>query len=187
MISNVNLFDEGFDCPDIEAVQIARPTKSLTKWLQMLGRGLRPAPGKRHAIFLDHTTNHLRLGTPKSRRRWSLTVPKRKSSAAIPEPTPEEPKEQKEIVEVTADFDLVAEMPEAPSPGADPVQWKQYLSDLKGYCDRNRYKKAWISYRLIEASAPLETFRQAAKILEYKPGWAWHKWQEGQGQGILDV
>ena len=38
---NVNLFDEGFDCPDVEYIQMARPTLSLAKYLQMVGRGLR--------------------------------------------------------------------------------------------------------------------------------------------------
>ena len=38
---NVNLFDEGFDCPDVEFIQMARPTLSLAKYLQMVGRGLR--------------------------------------------------------------------------------------------------------------------------------------------------
>lgn len=50
VISNCSLFDEGLDIPSIEVVQIAKPTKSLGKYLQMLGRGLRPAKGKEQAI-----------------------------------------------------------------------------------------------------------------------------------------
>lgn len=72
VLSNVSLFDEGFDCPDVEAVQIARPTASLTKHLQMMGRALRPAAGKKYAILLDHTSNWKTHGTPRRRHSWSL-------------------------------------------------------------------------------------------------------------------
>lgn len=187
IVSNVNLFDEGFDLPSLDAVQIARPTKSLTKWLQMLGRALRPAPGKSHAVFLDHTTNHQRLGTPKSSRRWSLTPPKRKPAPAPPEVIPDEPKEQKQIVEVSADFELVLEVPEPPSENADPKAWKQYLTNLMTYQQGRGYKKGWVAYPLIEARAPLDVFKLAAKRLGYQPGWAWHRWKEAQGQTALDV
>ena len=46
IIVNVDIFSEGFDCPDIEFIQLARPTKSLVKYLQQVGRGLRPTAGK---------------------------------------------------------------------------------------------------------------------------------------------
>ncbi|MBE9204856.1 ATP-dependent helicase, partial [Synechocystis salina LEGE 06099] len=59
VISNCALFGEGLDIPALEAVQIARPTKSLGLWLQMVGRALRPAEGKDFAILLDHTKNHM--------------------------------------------------------------------------------------------------------------------------------
>ena len=43
VLVNVDIFSEGFDCPDVEFVQLARPTLSLAKYLQMVGRGLRVA------------------------------------------------------------------------------------------------------------------------------------------------
>jgi DNA repair protein RadD len=46
VISNVALLAEGFDLPALECMVLARPTKSKTRWLQMIGRILRPAPGK---------------------------------------------------------------------------------------------------------------------------------------------
>lgn len=52
VISNCQLFDEGLDIPALEAVQIAKPTKSLSRWLQMVGRSLRPAEGKDYAVSL---------------------------------------------------------------------------------------------------------------------------------------
>ena len=72
VITNVGLFDEGLDAPFVEAIQIARPTTSLIRWLQMNGRGMRPAPGKKHCITIDHTANFKSLGHPTADRRWYL-------------------------------------------------------------------------------------------------------------------
>ncbi len=54
ILCNVNVFTEGFDCPDVEVVQLARPTKSLTQYLQMVGRVMRPFPGKQYGLILDN-------------------------------------------------------------------------------------------------------------------------------------
>ena len=79
VLLNVDLFDEGLDVPGIECVIMARPTMSVGKFLQMVGRGLRPAEGKDHLILIDHVGNVDRLGLPDSIRRWSLDrVAKRK-------------------------------------------------------------------------------------------------------------
>ncbi len=73
VLSNVGLFTEGFDLPAIECVLTARPTKSVTLWLQMVGRALRPASGKEYAIILDCTDNWQRLGKPDQQRTWTLS------------------------------------------------------------------------------------------------------------------
>ncbi len=71
VLTNVNLFTEGFDLPEIEVVQLCRPTQSVALHLQMVGRGLRPkSTGK--ALILDHAGNCLRLGGPKATRSWTL-------------------------------------------------------------------------------------------------------------------
>lgn len=72
VLINVDLFDEGLDVPGIEVVQMARPTMSLGKYLQMIGRGLRPAKGKDFLIVIDHVGNVQRHGLPDMRRRWTL-------------------------------------------------------------------------------------------------------------------
>lgn len=72
VLLNVDLFDEGLDVPGIECVSMARPTMSLSKYLQMVGRGLRPAPGKEHLILIDHVGNVTEHGLPDSRRHWTL-------------------------------------------------------------------------------------------------------------------
>lgn len=70
IIVNVDIFSEGFDCPDIEFIQLARPTKSLVKYLQQVGRGLRPTVGKTTCIILDNVGSCLRFGLPNDDRPW---------------------------------------------------------------------------------------------------------------------
>lgn len=72
VLINVDLFDEGLDVPGIECVIMARPTMSLGKYLQMVGRGLRPAKDKEYLILIDHVGNVTRHGLPDARRVWSL-------------------------------------------------------------------------------------------------------------------
>ncbi|MDY0073236.1 MAG: DEAD/DEAH box helicase [Thauera sp.] len=64
VLSNVALLAEGFDVPDTTCMILARPTKSLTRFLQMVGRVLRPAPGKAIAMLLDHSGSVERIGHP---------------------------------------------------------------------------------------------------------------------------
>ena len=70
---NVNLFDEGFDCPDVEYIQMARPTLSLAKYLQMVGRGLRinkEDPNK-VCMIIDNVGNYRKFGYPDKPRNWA--------------------------------------------------------------------------------------------------------------------
>ena len=70
MLVSVDLFSEGFDCPDVEFVQLARPTLSLTKYLQMVGRGLRVAEGKGYCVVLDNVGLYKRFGLPSAQHDW---------------------------------------------------------------------------------------------------------------------
>ena len=70
IIINVDIFSEGFDCPDIEFIQLARPTRSLVKYLQQVGRGLRPTENKENCIILDNVGMYSRFGLPNARRHW---------------------------------------------------------------------------------------------------------------------
>lgn len=70
IICNVNIFSEGFDCPDIEFIQLARPTQSLSMYLQQVGRGLRVSAGKEKCVFLDNVGLYNRFGLPSANRKW---------------------------------------------------------------------------------------------------------------------
>jgi DNA repair protein RadD len=64
VVCNVMLLSEGFDCPLVSCVVIARPTASRTLFIQMVGRALRPCAASRKSdcIILDHAANSLRHG-----------------------------------------------------------------------------------------------------------------------------
>jgi len=70
VICNVNIFSEGFDCPDIEFIQLARPTCSLAMYLQQVGRGLRPHPKGIPATILDNVGSYNKFGLPSANRQW---------------------------------------------------------------------------------------------------------------------
>lgn len=96
IMSNVDLFGEGYDVPDTECVIGARPTMSLPIYLQQCGRALRPiyhpdmptdtieqrhaaiaAGTKSHAIIIDHAGNCFRHGLPCDKREWDLAPAKK--------------------------------------------------------------------------------------------------------------
>lgn len=70
---NVDIFSEGFDCPDVEFVQLARPTLSLAKYLQMVGRGLRVAKGKKNCVIIDNVGLYRVFGLPSQVWNWKAT------------------------------------------------------------------------------------------------------------------
>ena len=70
VLVSVDLFSEGFDCPDVEFIQLARPTLSLAKYMQMVGRGLRVAEGKAYCVILDNVGLYKRFGLPSVDRDW---------------------------------------------------------------------------------------------------------------------
>lgn len=72
VVCNVNLLTEGWDLPHLDCVMMARPTKSLALYLQMVGRVLRTSRGKNRAIVLDHADNVRAHGFPTEDRLWSL-------------------------------------------------------------------------------------------------------------------
>ena len=86
VLVNVDIFSEGFDCPDVEFVQLARPTLSLAKYLQMVGRGLRVAKGKKNCVIIDNVGLYRVFGLPSQVWNWNamfegkLKVGKKKES-----------------------------------------------------------------------------------------------------------
>lgn len=208
VLSNCGIVSEGFDVPSIEAIQCVRPTCSLNLWLQMLGRSLRPAPGKSHAIVIDHTQNWAFHGLPDDDREWSLEPMSLKTRRyAVECPTCQHVFRplSHELAALSADCpncgarlqleqnegegcyeaqplveDEAAGMEEIPL-DVNPLVW-QRLKELRTQQLLRSLKPIWVFYSLRDAFPNLSygDLRECAEILGYKPGWAWYKWQELQ-------
>ncbi len=70
VLVNVDIFSEGFDCPDVGFIQLARPTLSLARYLQMVGRGLRVTKGKECCVLIDNVGLYRMFGLPTVERDW---------------------------------------------------------------------------------------------------------------------
>lgn len=71
-ICNVGILTKGFDYPELECIQLARPTKSLSLYLQMIGRVYRVAPGKSHGLILDNAGCGFEHGPPWMDHDWTM-------------------------------------------------------------------------------------------------------------------
>jgi Helicase conserved C-terminal domain len=74
VVTNCMVLTEGWDMPEVGCCILARPTKKMGLFRQMIGRVLRPAPGKTDAIILDHSGAVFRHGLPEDRVDWFLSA-----------------------------------------------------------------------------------------------------------------
>jgi superfamily II DNA or RNA helicase len=175
------VIDEGLDVPEATCLQILRPTASLRLWRQLIGRVLRPAPGKDAALLIDHTDNWRRLPPPDAEMDWKLNAevqePREKREAVIDPGTGEvtegEPIETEvhqtgaKLIEITPD--LLAQ--------AHPVVARRLLNER---CRLEVEQRApdlrrWLNYLDVLED---ETLKALEPALGLQPGWA-------QGQMML--
>lgn len=187
VVCNVGLFTEGTDIPAVEALQLARPTKSLPLFLQMNGRVLRPAPGKTKAIIIDHAGNWERFGLPCDDRQWTLAgVKKPPKQKRLVKKTDGEIVEWEPIEIIHTDVTTRQLEPgmALPTPPPIPAQWLQWWWETQNTHRSRGYKRGWVVWQLRESKPPLEVWKLAAKYLDYRPGWAWHQWREYCGGDV---
>ncbi|WP_302989938.1 DEAD/DEAH box helicase [Paraprevotella clara] len=84
VLVNVDVFSEGFDCPDVEFIQLARPTLSLAKYLQQVGRGLRKTDGKESCMIIDNVGLYRLFGLPTADRDWQAMFEGRLAGKGYP-------------------------------------------------------------------------------------------------------
>lgn len=84
VLCNAELFGEGLDVPEVGAVILARPTKSLTLYTQQTMRALRPKSSGEKAVIIDLTGNSLKFGRPDAKRKWTLAPAPEKESGEAP-------------------------------------------------------------------------------------------------------
>lgn len=84
VLVNVDVFSEGFDCPDVEFIQLARPTLSLAKYLQQVGRGLRKTEDKETCTLIDNVGLYRLFGLPTAFRDWQAMFEGRLAGKGYP-------------------------------------------------------------------------------------------------------
>ena len=82
VVCNCAVLTEGFDLPELSCIILARPTKSLLLYLQMIGRGLRAAENKSDCVILDHAGACNRHGRPDDPITWTLDKDERAANKA---------------------------------------------------------------------------------------------------------
>ena len=178
VISNVGVLAEGWDFPACKALILARPTKSLIRYLQMAGRVLRPFPGKERAIILDHSGSVRRIGFPWDDFSQALDDGKTKRSSKkdtekkdpLPQPCPQcsfmkppktpicpscgfesKPKDEIQV----GDGELVPITEGTKSPKVKALQdmgRQSVFSQLLGISRKRNYSSGWAKHKYKEIS-----------------------------------
>lgn len=175
ILSNADLFGEGFDVPAIEAAILLRPTKSLSLHLQQVGRALRPAPGKSEAIILDHAGNSLIHGLPDDEREWSLDDrEKRKRSAAA----------EVAIRSCTECFFIYRPAPKCPQCGHAPVMKPREIEVIEGTLKEVQKVEARAKFKEQGKAGSLDALIELGRQRGYKNPrfWAERVWASRQGR-----
>jgi superfamily II DNA or RNA helicase len=193
VLTNCALFDEGLDIPSLDGVILARPTQSLSRFLQMVGRALRPFEGKDRAIIIDLAGNYERLGMPDDTRVWTLDGLEKKQRNRSKLVRNKETGEVEEVI-----IDLTPTGTKFIEIVGRPVELTPELAFWIDRCnrllfDRELYdrKPAWCAYRLLEAPTkpPLEAWQYLGKKLGYHHGWSKHRvddWKPHSERGELN-
>lgn len=145
IIVNVDIFSEGFDCPDIEFIQLARPTKSLVKYLQQVGRGLRATKGKSKCIILDNVGAHLEFGLPDAEHDWDEEFagePKHRAKGRSPKSACPSETNVRNFKEGDEELELIEDLNSPENDGSNDVSaflWKEEDDSLLKmlYTERN--------------------------------------------------
>ena len=178
VLCNVNIVTEGFNLPNIEAVQIARPTKSLSLWLQMVGRGLRTAEGKEHTLIIDHTDNFARLGMPDANHIWLLegvTVAKEK----LKRKRNNQIEREEDLLEIVEAESITLQ--EVTAIDVEKLRLQEELKNLDKLFEiasQKSYQQSWVAFKFLESKPSLESLKACATRLGYKQGWAFVKFNE---------
>lgn len=183
ILVNVNLFTEGVDLPNVDCVIMARPTASLSLYLQFSMRCLNPRPGKT-AIIIDHANNFKTFGYPDDDRDWKQAIKsgKQKSKTLLTDPG---------LSIVTCDYCFAVVKASEVKDGKCPICGKPIkvheakpVSDVdlvEASKERQKVIHEIVKSDLLKSVATksvgelhsLKELQAYAKLHGYKPGWAW--------------
>src|SRR5262249_3156780 len=179
VISNCQVLTEGWDCPATACCILARPTRQMGLYRQMIGRVLRPAEGKRDAIILDHSGAVLRHGLPEDHVEWSLDVD---HSAVAPAHQARLERKVPGLIECARCSALRLGGKPCPSCGFLPRRSGQYVPHLHGELGLVTGGRAQANGYDPETRRSWQgMFAYIAAERGYKPGWTAYKYKEKFG------
>ena len=202
VLCNAELFGEGFDVPRCQAVILARPTQSLTLYIQQAMRSMRPDPNdpNKTAIIIDHVQNYLRHGLPNENHDWSLEPNERDERKRKPRKCPKcdsvisygvkacplcgyiFPQAQSRPVDLNEHSgDIVSVNVNLQSKkDAPPVVKHSFTKPDEFFtiAKKRNYHIGWVAFNSLKFAQSYDDCLHIADICGYKPGWAWHKWNE---------
>jgi hypothetical protein len=170
---------EGFDCPDIGCIILARPTKKMGLFRQMIGRGLRPAPGKSDVVILDHSGAVFEHGLPEDRVVWPLNPDLR---ATAPEHTKRQSRYESKLIECSQCSTLRLGGKPCPNCGFLPKRPAEYMAHVEG--DLGLVTNGKAKADVYDENARVKFFQQLRAVQQmrgYKKGWAAYKFKEKFG------
>jgi DNA repair protein RadD len=179
VLCNCAVYTEGWDCPEVSCVILARPTKSIGLFRQMIGRALRPSPGKQNTIILDHAGAVFEHGFIDEDVEWSL-----KESHRAKNKKGEERKKQQaaklvacpECAAINWQGRPCSACGWRPRPKPAPVAMGDGdLGEVTGRGKTKKAKKEAIKWDMQQFYGML---RSVAEARGYKPGWAYYKFLE---------
>lgn len=180
VLSNVDLFGEGFDLPAIEAVVQLRATKSLSLHLQQIGRGLRASPGKTSATVIDLVANWRRHGLASEDREWTLDARPRSNGALR---TDLWRCEACTAVNVPGPRCQACAAPPRPAASGDVDLWLKLVRDP----DLLRHIRGMPHHELLAWADDEPRARMAAIVRGWKPGWAYHHLRDRRARAAGDA
>lgn len=162
VISNVGILAEGWDFPACRTLILARPTKSMIRYVQMAGRILRPHPGKERALILDHSGTVVNLGFPTEEFDMTLDDGTPRKSA-----TSDRKQEEKlpKACPTCSFLKTVAKCPCCGTVTARPNEVEHADGELVAL-DRKKVK-----HTMMDKQATYSGLLQIAQEKGYSPGW----------------
>lgn len=171
ILSNCSLLAEGFDCPQTECIILARPTRSLIRYIQMAGRALRPFHGKDKALILDHSGTVKRLGFPTDELPMVLDDGKTKAK----EEKPNLPKICKSCFAVRP-----SGVKKCPHCGFEATPTPEEIAHEEGELKKVEKKKR-DALSMDDKQGIYSALIGFARSKGMKDGWAYHKYNEMLG------
>jgi hypothetical protein len=177
VVVNCGVLTEGFDLPAIGCLVLARPTKSLVLYRQMVGRGLRPAPGKQDCLVLDHAGCTIEHGFIDEPIEWTLAPDKR---AQRPAQATRARQRMMALVDCPECSAARWEGQPCPACGWRPHARGVAIEAIDG--ELGHLTRDGLVHHATSTSADKQAFFQQlqwiARDRGYKPGWAAHKYRE---------